>query len=164
MWSRRLTVGASYTPVPFKIIGSREQERSSRWPSRVFAVQLVQKLITACEGERAHFDLALAKELQMNGRKSDYLVLHLSDLVRMSFMAATSNCTELRLAGLSCLKNVISKFADVPEPEFSGHFILEQFQAQVSAALRPAFSIDTPGNITALAFAALGLAAALRKM
>ncbi|KRY35495.1 HEAT repeat-containing protein 5B [Trichinella spiralis] len=130
---------------------SREQERSSRWPSRVFAVQLVQKLITACEGERAHFDLALAKELQMNGRKSDYLVLHLSDLVRMSFMAATSNCTELRLAGLSCLKNVISKFADVPEPEFSGHFILEQFQAQVSAALRPAFSIDTPGNITALA-------------
>ncbi|OUC43499.1 hypothetical protein D917_09732, partial [Trichinella nativa] len=130
---------------------SREQERSSRWPSRVFAVQLVQKLITACEGERAHFDLALAKELQMNGRKSDYLVLHLSDLVRMSFMAATSNCTELRLAGLSCLKNVISKFADVPEPEFAGHFILEQFQAQVSAALRPAFSIDTPGNITALA-------------
>ncbi|KRY68076.1 HEAT repeat-containing protein 5B [Trichinella pseudospiralis] len=129
----------------------REQERSSRWPSRVFAVQLVQKLITACEGERAHFDLALAKELQMNGRKSDYLVLHLSDLVRMSFMAATSNCTELRLAGLSCLKNVISKFADVPEPEFAGHFILEQFQAQVSAALRPAFTIDTPGNITALA-------------
>ncbi|KAL1239845.1 HEAT repeat-containing protein 5B [Trichinella spiralis] len=120
---------------------SREQERSSRWPSRVFAVQLVQKLITACEGERAHFDLALAKELQMNGRKSDYLVLHLSDLVRMSFMAATSNCTELRLAGLSCLKNVISKFADVPEPEFAGHFILEQFKR----------SIDTPGNITALA-------------
>ncbi|KRX39676.1 HEAT repeat-containing protein 5B [Trichinella murrelli] len=52
---------------------SREQERSSRWPSRVFAVQLVQKLITACEGERAHFDLALAKELQMNGRKKCYI-------------------------------------------------------------------------------------------
>ncbi|VDM86018.1 unnamed protein product [Strongylus vulgaris] len=64
--------------------------------------------------------------------RADYLVLHLSDLVRMSFMGATSDNTELRLAGLNSLQDVITRFSTVPEPEFPGHVILEQFQAQVS--------------------------------
>lgn len=38
-----------------------------------------------------------------NGR-SDYLVFHLADLVRMSFMGATSENSSLRLAGLACLQ------------------------------------------------------------
>lgn len=36
-----------------------------RWPSRVFATELVQRVMSVCETERAHFDLALAKELQV---------------------------------------------------------------------------------------------------
>ena len=75
----------------------------------------------------------------------------MSDLVRMAFMAATSDSTQLRLAGLSCLQDVISKFSSVPEPEFPGHVILEQFQAQVGAALRPAFAPETPSHVTAAA-------------
>jgi hypothetical protein len=63
----------------------------------------------------------------------DYLVLHLSDLVRMAFMAATSDSDPLRLEGLKTLHEVIDKFARVPEPEFPGHLLLEQFQAQVSS-------------------------------
>lgn len=62
----------------------------------------------------------------------DFLVLHLSDLVRMAFMAATSDCDPLRLEGLKTLQEIIDKFAKVPEPEFPGHLLLEQFQAQVS--------------------------------
>lgn len=61
----------------------------------------------------------------------DFLVLHLSDLVRMAFMAATSDCDPLRLEGLKTLQEIIDKFAKVPEPEFPGHLLLEQFQAQV---------------------------------
>ena len=34
---------------------------------------------------------------------------------------------------------------------FKGHVILEQYQAQVGAALRPAFAADTPSHITAAA-------------
>uniref|UniRef100_A0A914XTE3 HEAT repeat-containing protein 5B n=1 Tax=Plectus sambesii TaxID=2011161 RepID=A0A914XTE3_9BILA len=129
-----------------------KQKLSPRWPTRVFAAEIVQKLIALCETERAHLDLALAKELQLsNGGKSDYLVLHLSDLVRMAFMAATSDNTGLRLAGLSCLQDVINRFSTVPEPEFPGHVILEQFQAQVGAALRPAFAAETPSHVTAAA-------------
>lgn len=39
-----------------------------------------------------------------NEDRSDYLVLHLSDLVRMGFMGATSDNSNLRLAGLNCLQ------------------------------------------------------------
>ena len=62
----------------------------------------------------------------------DYLVLHLSECVRMGFMAATSDSDQLRLEGLRILHLIIDKFASSPEPEFPGHVILEQYQAQVS--------------------------------
>ena len=34
----------------------------------------------------------------------DYLVLHLSELVRMAFIAATADSDQLRLAGLAALQ------------------------------------------------------------
>lgn len=123
-----------------------------RWPTRVYTATCVRKIISTCEqANAAHFDLLLAKELQMTKSTGDYLVLHLSDLIRMAFMAATSDSDQLRLEGLSTLQEIIIKFARVPEPEFPGHLLLEQFQAQVGAALRPAFSADTPSHVTAAA-------------
>lgn len=123
-----------------------------RWPTRVFAAVCVRRIILACESQRsAHFDLSLAKEMQLTKNRGDYLVLHLSDLVRMSFIAATSDSDPLRLEGLKTLQEIIEKFAHVPEPEFPGHLLLEQFQAQVGAALRPAFSAETPSHVTAAA-------------
>lgn len=103
-----------------------------RWPTRVFAAECVRKIISACElSKSAHFDLIQAKELQQSTGRSDFLVLHLPDLVRMAFMAATSDSDPLRLEGLKTLQEIIDKFAKVPEPEFPGHLLLEQFQAQV---------------------------------
>lgn len=125
-----------------------------RWPTRVFAAECVRRIIAACLASKntpAHFDLALAKEMQLTKSRGDYLVLHLSDLVRMAFMAATSDCDQLRLEGLQTLHQVIDKFARVPEPEFPGHLLLEQFQAQVGAALRPAFAPETASHVTAAA-------------
>ncbi|XP_075228223.1 HEAT repeat-containing protein 5B isoform X2 [Lycorma delicatula] len=125
-----------------------------RWPTRVFAAECVRRVIAACQSSRntpAHFDLALAKEMQLTKSRGDYLVLHLSDLVRMAFMAATSDSDPLRLEGLKTLHEVIDKFCRVPEPEFPGHLLLEQFQAQVGAALRPAFAPETASHVTAAA-------------
>ncbi|XP_055550185.1 HEAT repeat-containing protein 5B isoform X2 [Wyeomyia smithii] len=123
-----------------------------RWPTRVFAAECVRKIISTCENaSAAHYDLLLAKEMQITKSRGDYLVLHLSDLIRMAFMAATSDSDQLRLEGLKTLQEIIDKFARVPEPEFPGHLLLEQFQAQVGAALRPAFSQDTPSHVTAAA-------------
>ncbi|GIY21291.1 HEAT repeat-containing protein 5B [Caerostris extrusa] len=123
---------------------------SPRWSTRVFAAESLQRIINACEGKNVHFDLGIARESKIaNGR--DYLVLHLSDLVRMAFMAATSDSDPLRIEGLKALEIIISKFSKIPEPEFPDHVILEQYQAQVGAALRPAFSPETPSHITAFA-------------
>lgn len=123
-----------------------------RWPTRVFAAECVRKIISACETSfKGHFDLMLAKEQQAVKNKSDFLVLHLPDLVRMAFVAATSDSDPLRLEGLKTLQEIIEKFAKVPEPEFPGHLLLEQYQAQVGAALRPAFSPETSSLVTAAA-------------
>lgn len=50
----------------------------------------------------------------------------------MAFMAATSDSDPLRMEGLKTLQEIIDRFSCVPEPEFPGHLLLEQFQAQVS--------------------------------
>ncbi|XP_035692964.1 HEAT repeat-containing protein 5B-like [Branchiostoma floridae] len=122
-----------------------------RWPTRMFATDCVRKIIQACEGNPTNFDLRKAKELKASNQTVDFLVLHLSELVRMTFIAATADNDQLRQYGLQAIQDVITKFAKVPEPEFPGHFIMEQYQAQVGAALRPAFTPDTPSDVTAMA-------------
>uniref|UniRef100_A0A6Q2Y0Y9 HEAT repeat-containing protein 5A n=1 Tax=Esox lucius TaxID=8010 RepID=A0A6Q2Y0Y9_ESOLU len=104
-----------------------------RWSTRVFAMECVCRVITQCEshGHPAHFDLTLAQELRLH-ESTDFLVLHLADLIRMAFMAATDHSDQLRLSGLQTLLVIIRKFAAIPEPEFPGHVILEQYQANVS--------------------------------
>ncbi|MBZ3869647.1 HEAT repeat-containing protein 5A [Sciurus carolinensis] len=123
-----------------------------RWATRVFAVECVCRIINQCENANsAHFDIALAQEMKKRDSRNDFLVLHLADLIRMAFMAATDHSDQLRLSGLETLLVVIRRFATIPEPEFPGHVILEQYQANVGAALRPAFASETPPDVTAKA-------------
>ncbi|XP_062973856.1 HEAT repeat-containing protein 5A isoform X2 [Elgaria multicarinata webbii] len=123
-----------------------------RWSTRVFAAECVCKIISQCENaDNAHFDIAFAQEMKQRDSRDDFLVLHLADLIRMAFMAATDHSDQLRLSGLQLLLVLVRKFAVVPEPEFPGHVILEQYQANVGAALRPAFTPETPPDVTAKA-------------
>ncbi|XP_063774046.1 HEAT repeat-containing protein 5B isoform X2 [Pseudophryne corroboree] len=139
----------------FTTLGDDDKSKpfvAPRWATRVFAADCLCRIILLCENaNKAHFDLAAARTLKLKNPKNDLLVLHLSDLIRMAFMAATDHSNQLRMAGLQALEDIIKKFASVPEPEFPGHVILEQYQANVGAALRPAFSQDTPSDITAKA-------------
>ena len=55
------------------------------------------------DDDRAHFDLSLAKEVglvSVGGGRTDFLVFHLSELVRMCFMGVTSDSDPLRLERL----------------------------------------------------------------
>ncbi|XP_055794155.1 HEAT repeat-containing protein 5B isoform X3 [Salvelinus fontinalis] len=141
--------------IMFTALGEDNSAKPSvtpRWVTRVFAADCLCRIILLCENaDKTHFDLAGARSAKTKNPKADLLVLHLSDLIRMAFMAATDNSNQLRMAGLQALEDIIKKFASVPEPEFPGHVILEQYQANVGAALRPAFSPDTPSDITAKA-------------
>jgi HEAT repeat-containing protein 5 len=49
---------------------------------------------------------------------------------------------------------LVTLFAGSSEPEMPGHSVLEQYQAQVSAALRPALTAETTPDVTATAFRA----------
>ncbi|XP_074249410.1 HEAT repeat-containing protein 5A isoform X5 [Saimiri boliviensis] len=139
------------------VLTTRHDEKSHpftnpQWATRVFAAECVCRIINQCENANsAHFDIALAQEMKKRDSRSDFLVLHLADLIRMAFMAATDHNDHLRLSGLEMLLVVIRQFATVPEPEFPGHVILEQYQANVGAALRPAFTSETPPHVTAKA-------------
>ncbi|XP_054953430.1 HEAT repeat-containing protein 5A isoform X4 [Pan paniscus] len=139
------------------VLTTRRNEKSHpftnpRWATRVFAAECVCRIINQCENANsAHFDIALAQEMKKRDSRNDFLVLHLADLIRMAFMAATDHSDQLRLSGLEMLLVVIRRFATVPEPEFPGHVILEQYQANVGAALRPAFTSETPPDVTAKA-------------
>ncbi|XP_066200248.1 HEAT repeat-containing protein 5A isoform X2 [Saccopteryx leptura] len=139
------------------VLTTRNDDRSHpfpnpRWATRVFAAECVCRIITQCEtAHGAHFDIALAQEMKKRDSRNDFLALHLADLIRMAFMAATDHSDQLRLSGLEALLIVIQRFATVPEPEFPGHVILEQYQANVEAALRPAFTSETPPDVTAKA-------------
>ncbi|KAM4625645.1 HEAT repeat-containing protein 5A [Polymixia lowei] len=124
---------------------------SLRWATRCFTMECVCRIVAMCESaDPAHFNMARAQELRLH-ESTDFLVLHLGDLVRMAFMAATDHSERLRLVGLQTLLVIIRRFSAVAEPEFPGHVILEQYQANVGAALRPAFTADAPPDVTAKA-------------
>ncbi|XP_053450878.1 HEAT repeat-containing protein 5A isoform X3 [Nycticebus coucang] len=122
------------------VLTARNDEKSHpftnpRWATRVFAAECVCRIINQCENANiAHFDFALAQDMKKRNSRNDFLVLHLADLIRMAFMAATDHSDQLRLSGLETLLVVIRRFAAIPEPEFPGHVILEQYQANVCSA------------------------------
>lgn len=78
----------------------------------------------------SHVKLRLSNEIIIYA--DDYLSFHLSDLVRMAFVGATGESDALRLCGLRTLQMIIQQYARAPEPDFPGHLLLEQYQAQVS--------------------------------
>jgi len=124
----------------------------TRWQSKVFAVHCVRKIVKVCKdvapyAENPHFHLAAAR-----AKKGDFLILQLSEVMRTSYLAATSTINELRKVGLQALEDMISNFSSSVDPDLDGeHSLLEEFQAQVTSALRPAFDASTPPDVTCVA-------------
>ena len=58
-------------------------------------------------------------------------MFHLSDVVRTSFLAATSDVLQLRVGGYHALGEVVGLFAHTPDPDYPSHSLLELYQAQV---------------------------------
>ncbi|XP_012503331.1 PREDICTED: HEAT repeat-containing protein 5A [Propithecus coquereli] len=92
----------------------------------------LRQLVQREAAEVSEHAVMLTKDSREELTPDDFLVLHLADLIRMAFMAATDHSDQLRLSGLETLLVVIRRFAAIPEPEFPGHVILEQYQANVS--------------------------------
>ncbi|CAO3620701.1 unnamed protein product [Cunninghamella echinulata] len=124
-----------------------------RWRTQLFALQCLQKTIDliSIHGGPEHFDLSLARKLRQQAGIGDYLVFRVPDLIRLSFTAATAQVNELRLGGIALLRMVIEKFAGTEDADLEGLLLLEQYAAQIGAALTPAFGSDSSSEIVSAA-------------
>ncbi|XP_021304666.1 HEAT repeat-containing protein 5B isoform X2 [Sorghum bicolor] len=110
-----------------------------RYRTRVFAAECVSHVPIAVGAEPAHFDLLLARSAISNGT-NDWLVLKLQELVSLSYQISTGQFEGMQPIGVKLLCLIMDKFGKAVDPEFPGHILLEQFQAQLVSAVRMAIS------------------------
>ena len=128
-----------------------------RWRTQIFALSCLRQVIHVVSqtNQPEHFDLGLARKKRAEGSNkaetSDFLVFRLVELIRIAFNSSTANVDDLRLSGLYLLNHVLEVYAEVPDPDFDSHPLLEQYQAQIIAALAPAFNKESSPEIIATA-------------
>ncbi|KAG5941699.1 hypothetical protein E4U53_007370 [Claviceps sorghi] len=105
-----------------------------RWQVRTFALGCISDLFAV-----------IAKDAAANGESAAQTVLQnkVADVVRMAFSASTSSVLELRIWGLKIIGAVLKMFGKTPDPDFEEAMLLEQYQAQISSALTPAFAVES---------------------
>ena len=100
--------------------------------TRAFAAECLLRVPGSVGDNRAHFDLALARE----SSGGEWLVLHLGEAIGLGYKLATCDAQGLRVWGLRLLVRLMGVFRDAADPDIEGHMLLEQFQVQVMSALR----------------------------
>ncbi|QPH01774.1 hypothetical protein C2857_005977 [Epichloe festucae Fl1] len=105
-----------------------------RWQVRTFAFSCINDVFAV-----------IAKDVAANGESAAQTALQnkVADVVRMAFSASTSNVLELRIWGLKIIGAVLKMFGKTPDPDFEEAMLLEQYQAQISSALTPAFAAES---------------------
>lgn len=80
---------------------------TSRWRTQLFALQCLHEIcvIVANSGRREHLDAIVARAQGIPS--AGLLFSRVSDLIKMAFTASTAYVTEIRLAGLVVLRDVI---------------------------------------------------------
>ena len=113
-----------------------------RWQIRAFALQCLATVFAACGRDlQIHPDSQAGQILQQK----------LGDIIRMAFLASTSSIVELRIGGLKLIDQVLVLFGRTPDPDFAEALLLEQYQAQISSALTPAFGADSTPELASAA-------------
>ncbi|KAM0346809.1 hypothetical protein ACHAPU_005149 [Fusarium lateritium] len=105
-----------------------------RWQVTTFALSCIDEMF-----------MIIAKDVTANGESKAQADLQsrVADVVRMAFSASTSSVSELRIWGLKIIGDVLKMFGKTPDPDFEEAMLLEQYQAQISSALTPAFAADS---------------------
>ena len=81
--------------------------QTSRWRTQLFALQCLHEICTivSTSGRREHVNAILARNQGIP--TTGLLFTRVSDLIKMAFTASTAYVTEIRLAGLVVLRDVI---------------------------------------------------------
>ncbi|KAI0156643.1 ARM repeat-containing protein [Hypoxylon sp. FL1284] len=120
-------------------VSSSEME-PLRWQVRTFAMSCLNDMF-----------MLIAKDVAVNGESpaQSALQARIADVIRMAFSASTSSVLELRVWGLKIIGAVLRMFGKAPDPDFDEAMLLEQYQAQISSALTPAFAADSSPELAA---------------
>ncbi|ANB15018.1 Laa1p [Sugiyamaella lignohabitans] len=107
-----------------------------RWQTRALATECLHKLVQL---------LLRGKSLQ--DREKSVIIPRIGDIIKIAFSSSTASVLELRLLGLGLLDEILAELQDVVDPDFREASLLEQYQAQISSALTPAFSADSSPDL-----------------
>lgn len=114
--------------------GARSGQEPLRWQVRTFAMSCLGEIFVLVAKDTPP-DSTTPAEMELQRR--------IADVIRMAFSASTSNVVELRVWGLKIIDAVLKMFGKTPDPDFTEAPLLEQYQAQISSALTPAFAADS---------------------
>ncbi|KAI0097078.1 ARM repeat-containing protein [Daldinia grandis] len=119
---------------------SNSEMEPLRWQVRTFAMSRLNEIF-----------LMIGKDVATNGESpaQSALQTRIADVIRMAFSASTSSVLELRIWGLKIIGAVLRMFGKTPDPDFEEAMLLEQYQAQISSALTPAFAADSSPELAA---------------
>ncbi|OAX80699.1 hypothetical protein ACJ72_04963 [Emergomyces africanus] len=109
-----------------------------RWQTRNFVMSCLSELLSMVS-RRLLPDQTIPAEMALQER--------VGDIIRMAFSASTANVIELRVWGLKIIDQVLKMFGKTPDPDFAEVSLLEQYQAQISSALTPAFAVDSSSEL-----------------
>ncbi|PIA63576.1 hypothetical protein AQUCO_00201132v1 [Aquilegia coerulea] len=123
----------------------RKRESHLRYRTRVFAAECLSHVPVAVGNNPAHFDLSLARKLLAKGQPNgDWLVLRIQELIAIAYQISTIQFENMQPLGVKLLCTIMDKFEKMPDPELPGHFLMEQYQAQLVSAVRT--SLDTTSS------------------
>ncbi|KAK5941864.1 hypothetical protein PMZ80_005815 [Knufia obscura] len=117
-----------------------EGQEYMRWQVRDFAMSLLSDMLDIIRNAMLA-DHVIAAEHILQGR--------VAEVVRVAFLASTAVVVELRIRGLHIFDQILKMFGRTPDPDFLEASLLEQYQAQISSALTPAFAADSNAELAA---------------
>ncbi|KIV91587.1 hypothetical protein PV10_06107 [Exophiala mesophila] len=117
-----------------------ESQEYLRWQTRDFAMQLLAESMQIIQAAISSDQVIHAEEV---------LQSKVADVIRLAFSASTANVVELRIWGLRIIDQILKLFGKTPDPDFLEASLLEQYQAQISSALTPAFAADSSPELAA---------------
>jgi len=117
-----------------------EGQEFLRWQTRDFAMRLLSESMDIIQSSMSADRVIHAEEV---------LQAKVAEVVRVAFSASTANVVELRIWGLRIIDQILKLFGKTPDPDFLEASLLEQYQAQISSALTPAFAADSSPELAA---------------
>ena len=128
------------------------KSKTPHWRTQVLCLQLLCQVIAtgdnASGGGGANSANSTASASSPK-QPHPVLISRLPDLIKLAFNAATSSADALKLQGLVLLRHILEGFAWLRDPDYEGHSLLEQYQAQLGTALTPCFAPDVIPEVRA---------------